>query len=291
MASKYQAPRGTFDVLPARRPRPGADRARRRGDLRPRRLRADRDAGLRGHRAVRARRRPLDRHRPQGDVHLRGQGRAQPHPAPEGTAPICRAYLEHGMHKLAQPVKLSYARPVLPPRAPAGRPLPPVPPDRRRGDRHRLAAGRRRGDRAARRPARRARRARGRAAARQPRLARGAPRLPGGAEGAPARQRGRAVQGRARADRHQPAARLRLRRRGDAGGDGERADDRRAARRRGRRALRRGARAARRGRRRATRSTRPWCAASTTTRGRSSPSSATGSAPSRRSAAAAATTG
>ena len=25
---------------------------------------------------------------------------------PEGTAPICRAYLEHGMHKLAQPVKL-----------------------------------------------------------------------------------------------------------------------------------------------------------------------------------------
>ncbi|MGZ4267893.1 MAG: histidine--tRNA ligase [Solirubrobacteraceae bacterium] len=27
---------------------------------------------------------------------------------PEGTAPICRAYLEHGMHKLAQPVKLWY---------------------------------------------------------------------------------------------------------------------------------------------------------------------------------------
>jgi histidyl-tRNA synthetase len=27
---------------------------------------------------------------------------------PEGTAPICRAYLEHGMHKLAQPVKLCY---------------------------------------------------------------------------------------------------------------------------------------------------------------------------------------
>jgi histidyl-tRNA synthetase len=25
---------------------------------------------------------------------------------PEGTAPICRAYIEHGMHKLAQPVKL-----------------------------------------------------------------------------------------------------------------------------------------------------------------------------------------
>ena len=27
---------------------------------------------------------------------------------PEGTAPTCRAYLEHGMHKLAQPVKLWY---------------------------------------------------------------------------------------------------------------------------------------------------------------------------------------
>jgi histidyl-tRNA synthetase len=27
---------------------------------------------------------------------------------PEGTAPICRAYAEHGMHKLAQPVKLWY---------------------------------------------------------------------------------------------------------------------------------------------------------------------------------------
>ena len=39
-----------------------------------------------------------------------------------------------------------------------------------------------------------------------------------------------------------------------------------------------------------SRSTRPWCAASTTTRGRSSPSSATSSARSRRSAAAVATT-
>jgi histidyl-tRNA synthetase len=27
---------------------------------------------------------------------------------PEGTAPVCRAYMEHGMHKLAQPVKLWY---------------------------------------------------------------------------------------------------------------------------------------------------------------------------------------
>jgi histidyl-tRNA synthetase len=32
---------------------------------------------------------------------------------PEGTAPICRAYLEHGMHKLAQPAKLFYAGPFF----------------------------------------------------------------------------------------------------------------------------------------------------------------------------------
>jgi histidyl-tRNA synthetase len=32
---------------------------------------------------------------------------------PEGTAPICRAYIEHGMQKLAQPVKLSYAGPFF----------------------------------------------------------------------------------------------------------------------------------------------------------------------------------
>ncbi|MBK5232834.1 MAG: histidine--tRNA ligase [Thermoleophilia bacterium] len=32
---------------------------------------------------------------------------------PEGTAPICRAYVEHGMHKLPQPVKLAYAGPFF----------------------------------------------------------------------------------------------------------------------------------------------------------------------------------
>jgi histidyl-tRNA synthetase len=32
---------------------------------------------------------------------------------PEGTAPICRAYVEHGMHKLAQPVKLAYIGPFF----------------------------------------------------------------------------------------------------------------------------------------------------------------------------------
>jgi histidyl-tRNA synthetase len=32
---------------------------------------------------------------------------------PEGTAPICRAYVEHGMQKLAQPVKLFYSGPFF----------------------------------------------------------------------------------------------------------------------------------------------------------------------------------
>ena len=32
---------------------------------------------------------------------------------PEGTAPVCRAYVEHGMHKLAQPVKLFYWGPFF----------------------------------------------------------------------------------------------------------------------------------------------------------------------------------
>jgi histidyl-tRNA synthetase len=37
---------------------------------------------------------------------------------PEGTAPVCRAYLEHGMHKLPQPVKLWYLEPFFRAEAP-----------------------------------------------------------------------------------------------------------------------------------------------------------------------------
>ena len=32
---------------------------------------------------------------------------------PEGTAPVCRAYIDHGMHKLPQPVKLWYTGPMF----------------------------------------------------------------------------------------------------------------------------------------------------------------------------------
>ena len=50
----------------------------------PLRLRGDPHAGARGHRAVRPQRGRGDRHRRQGDVHLRGQGRAEPLLAPRG---------------------------------------------------------------------------------------------------------------------------------------------------------------------------------------------------------------
>src|SRR4051794_34620351 len=41
---------------------------------------------------------------------------------PEGTAGVCRAYVEHGMHKLPQPVKLNYWGPFFRHEAPqAGR--------------------------------------------------------------------------------------------------------------------------------------------------------------------------
>ena len=77
---------------------------------------------------------------------------------PEGTAPVCRAYLEHGMHKLPQPVKLWYLSSFFRHERAAGRPLPPVLAGRRRGDRLRRPGRRRRDDRAAARAARRARR-------------------------------------------------------------------------------------------------------------------------------------
>ncbi len=72
MAEKLQAPRGTYDVLPehvaARAATLSTPRTRH---PRRRRLPPDRDADLRGDRAVRPRRRRVDRHRPEGDVHLR----------------------------------------------------------------------------------------------------------------------------------------------------------------------------------------------------------------------------
>lgn len=113
MASKFQAPRGTFDVLPA--------------DARARaRVEAVAAAVL-----ARAGYEPIATPAfEETELFERGVGRSTDIVRkemftfedkggrsitlrPEGTAPVCRAYLEHGMHKLAQPVKLSYVGPFF----------------------------------------------------------------------------------------------------------------------------------------------------------------------------------
>ena len=118
--------------------------------LRRPRLPAHRHPRVRGDGPLRARRRRGDRHRAQGDVHLRGQGRPLAHPAPRG----------HGADlprlRRARPAQVAAAGealvllPDVPLRAPAGGALPRALPDRRRGDRLGGAGGRRRGDRHAR---------------------------------------------------------------------------------------------------------------------------------------------
>jgi histidyl-tRNA synthetase len=113
MATKYQAPRGTFDVLPA------DARARSRIEAAAASVFAragyesiatpafeDTELFERGvGRSTDIVRKEMFTFEDKGgrSITLR----------PEGTAPICRAYLEHGMHKLAQPVKLSYAGPFF----------------------------------------------------------------------------------------------------------------------------------------------------------------------------------
>ena len=93
--------RADLDAPAARassRPRAEPRRAARRRPRRRRRARAplrarilgaraasaDRDADLRGHRAVRAHGRRGDRHRAEGDVHVRGPGRTLADAAPRG---------------------------------------------------------------------------------------------------------------------------------------------------------------------------------------------------------------
>ena len=103
-----QAPRGTFDVLP--------ESAARRAVLE---AQAERILGAAGYRRIET---PTFE---ATELFARGVGEATDIVQkemytfddgggrsltlrPEGTAPVCRAYLEHGMHKLPQPVKLWY---------------------------------------------------------------------------------------------------------------------------------------------------------------------------------------
>jgi histidyl-tRNA synthetase len=113
MASKFQAPRGTFDILAE------AARARRRLE------RAAAEVfGRAGYEPIAT---PVFE---DTDLFERGVGKSTDIVRkemftfedkggrsltlrPEGTASVCRAYLEHGMHKLAQPVKLSYLGPFF----------------------------------------------------------------------------------------------------------------------------------------------------------------------------------
>src|SRR5215218_3813528 len=113
MASKYQAPRGTFDILPEQaRSRARVERAAAeifaRAGYEPVATPAFEDTELfeRGvGRSTDIVRKEMFTFEDKGgrSITLR----------PEGTAPICRAYLEHGMHKLAQPVKLAYSGPFF----------------------------------------------------------------------------------------------------------------------------------------------------------------------------------
>src|ERR1700723_1670020 len=106
--SVIQAPRGTFDVLPAD--------AARRSILE---AHARRILGAAGYRRIET---PTFE---ATELFSRGVGEATDIVQkemytfedgggrsltlrPEGTAPVCRAYVEHGMHKLRQPVKLWY---------------------------------------------------------------------------------------------------------------------------------------------------------------------------------------
>jgi len=122
MSARYQAPKGTFDVLP------DAATARARVEAKAREL-----LGRAGYGRLET---PVFE---DTELFERGVGEATDIVRkemfsfedlggrgvtlrPEGTAPIARAYVEHGMHKLGQPVKLWYSGPFFRYEAPqAGR--------------------------------------------------------------------------------------------------------------------------------------------------------------------------
>ncbi len=136
-AAMIQAPKGTYDVLPQDMERRRALAGARRADPRRRRIPPDRDAGVRGDRAVRPRRRRGDGHRPEGDVHLRRRRRPLADAAPGGhRAGLPRVHrARHAQAPAAGEALVPVV--VLPRRAAAEGPLPPVLAGRRRGDRRR----------------------------------------------------------------------------------------------------------------------------------------------------------
>lgn len=112
-ARSHQAPRGTFDILPAEeavRGRIEAAAGRLLGAAGYRRIEtpAFEDTEL----FARAVGEATDIVRKEMFTFEDLGGRSVTL-RPEGTAPICRAYVEHGMHRLAQPVKLWHLGPFF----------------------------------------------------------------------------------------------------------------------------------------------------------------------------------
>jgi len=113
MASKFQAPRGTFDILPEqargrRRLEAVAATVFARAGYEPIATPVFEDTDLfeRGvGKSTDIVRKEMFTFEDKGGRSLTLR--------PEGTASVCRAYLEHGMQKLAQPVKLHYLGPFF----------------------------------------------------------------------------------------------------------------------------------------------------------------------------------
>jgi histidyl-tRNA synthetase len=108
MAAKIQAPRGTFDVLPEEARARAALEATAAGILEPAGFgRIETPAFEVTELFARGVGESTDIVQKEMYTLEDGGGRSLTL-RPEGTAPICRAYVEHGMHKLPQPAKLWY---------------------------------------------------------------------------------------------------------------------------------------------------------------------------------------
>jgi histidyl-tRNA synthetase len=113
MAEKFKAPRGTFDVLPEQQPlRARIEQLSRQMLERAGYGRIDTPAFEDTELFARGVGQSTDIVQKQMFT-FEDQGGRSLTLRPEGTAPICRAYLEHGMQKLAQPVKLWYSGPFF----------------------------------------------------------------------------------------------------------------------------------------------------------------------------------
>jgi histidyl-tRNA synthetase len=113
MAEKFKAPRGTFDVLPEQQPvRARIEQLSRQMLERAGYGRIETPAFEDTELFARGVGQSTDIVQKQMFT-FEDQGGRSLTLRPEGTAPICRAYLEHGMQKLAQPVKLWYAGPFF----------------------------------------------------------------------------------------------------------------------------------------------------------------------------------